>query len=47
VFMRVSARQTPRCANCTNSFFALLICHFFPILVNSYKKTLIDRIQKV
>ena len=40
-------RQTPRCANYTNSFFALLICHFFPILVNSYKKTLIDRIQKV
>ena len=38
--------QTPRCAICTNSIFSLLICHFFNVLADFYKKSFHPKYRK-
>ena len=39
-------RQTPRCAICTNSILSLLICHFFNVLADFYKKSFHPKYRK-
>ena len=38
--------QTPRCAICTNSILSLLICHFFNVLADFYKKSFHPKYRK-